>query len=288
MKQIEQTKINQIKLIVCDLDGTLLNHHKQISFNTVNYLIKLQQKHYTLVLATGRFYYELEPYIKQLKMREYGGYVICCNGLSVYELASNKIHEFSYLETNDLNQLIALRQKSKVNLRANYQNQYQHLVNSWIYPFTPLIKLVFKRYYDLVFYHDFKQINWQRLGKLCFLAFPKKLDQIETEINHRFKNQYHLYRTGSMCIELVKNDVSKDNAVKYVCQQLNLSLAQVLAFGDGGNDEKLLKQAQIGITMKNALPQTLAKARYVSLKTNDQEGVLDCLQRLFPLDNQEM
>ena len=40
--------------------------------------------------------------------------------------------------------------------------------------------------------------------------------------------------------------------------------------------------------MKNALPQTLAKARYVSLKTNDQEGVLDCLQRLFPLDNQEM
>lgn len=43
-------QLNKIKMIVCDLDGTLFNHKKEISSATITYLIKLQENGYTLFL----------------------------------------------------------------------------------------------------------------------------------------------------------------------------------------------------------------------------------------------
>ena len=63
--KITKKQLNKIKMIVCDLDGTLFNHKKEISSATITYLIKLQENGYTLVLATGRFFYELKPYIEK-------------------------------------------------------------------------------------------------------------------------------------------------------------------------------------------------------------------------------
>ena len=83
--KITKKQLNKIKMIVCDLDGTLFNHKKEISSATITYLIKLQENGYTLVLATGRFFYELKPYIEQLQLEKYHGYVICCNGIEIYD-----------------------------------------------------------------------------------------------------------------------------------------------------------------------------------------------------------
>ncbi|WP_294577921.1 HAD family hydrolase [uncultured Thomasclavelia sp.] len=281
MKTIRQQDINMIKIIVCDLDGTLFNRFKKISLETINYLINLQQHGYTLVLATGRFFYELEPYIKQLKMKDHHGYVVCCNGLSIYELATNKTFHYDYLNTDDLVPLITLADKLKINLRTNYENKYQLKVNRWIYRLIPAIRLFTKRYPDLTFYRHNETVPWKQVGKLCFLSSPRKLKRIENAIKHNFSHQYQLYYTSPFCIELVKKTVNKAYAINYICKQLNLSLDHVLAFGDGGNDELLLSQAKIGIAMKNGLRTTCNQARYLSDKTNNQDGVLDCLKKLF-------
>ena len=55
-------------------------------------------------------------------------------------------------------------------------------------------------------------------------------------------------------------------------------------FCDSGNDEGLLASAGIGITMKNGFYQTKRKARILSYKTNQQEGVLDMLEKLELFD----
>ena len=83
---IEKQQISKIKVIVCDLDGTLLNHRKQITEATAQYLIQLQEAGYRLVLASGRFYYELTGYIEQLKMKKFDGYAICANGLEIHRV----------------------------------------------------------------------------------------------------------------------------------------------------------------------------------------------------------
>lgn len=281
MKKIEfmTSQISKIKIIVCDLDGTLLNRHKQISIKTINYLIKLQQNGYILVLATGRFFYELNPYIKQLKMEKYHGYVICCNGQEIHELSNQQIKFFDALNNDEVSNLITLALEHKINIRANYNNSYQMIVNPWIYRILPLIKLFTKRYPDLRFYPHNCQVNWKKLGKLTLLSSPQKLAKFETYAKNNYPGQY--YYTHRFCIELVKNSVNKCDAVKYICLKNGLTLANVLAFGDSGNDKKLLEHAGIGITMKNCFKPLKQEARYISFKSNHQEGVLNMLEYIF-------
>ena len=50
-----------IKLIVCDMDGTLLTSEDKISPKTLDYLINIQKQGVKLVLASGRSYSRLEP-----------------------------------------------------------------------------------------------------------------------------------------------------------------------------------------------------------------------------------
>lgn len=53
---IEKQQISNIKMIVCDMDGTLLNHRKQITEATTQYLIQLQEAGYRLVLSYMYYY----------------------------------------------------------------------------------------------------------------------------------------------------------------------------------------------------------------------------------------
>lgn len=107
----DKTKTDKIKLIVCDLDGTLLNSHKKISDKSAAYIINLQKQGYRFAIATGRFYYEVEAFIQQLHMKEYGGYVVCTNGLEVYNTKTNEVHKFDCIPQDNANEIMRHSQK---------------------------------------------------------------------------------------------------------------------------------------------------------------------------------
>ena len=223
MKNIKKADIKKIKMIVCDLDGTLFNHQKNITKNTID-----------------------------------------------------------YLEREDINELIKIAYSFKLNIRTNYNNSYQNIVTRCLYYISPIItKVLAKRYPNLVFYRYNDAIDWQQVGKLCFIARPSKLNKFVKHLSLQYSQRYQIYYTSPFCVEIVRQNVNKAYAINYICQKLSLTFDNVLAFGDGGNDELLLSKAKIGITMKNALPKTLNKAKYISNKTNNQDGVLDCLKELF-------
>lgn len=276
-------QVNNIKIIVCDLDGTLFDHHKNISTDTINYLIKLQQANYILVLATGRFFYELEEYIQLLQMKKYHGYVVCCNGVEIHDLHNNTIKSFDVLDHQETAQLINLALKHKLNIRTNYENKYQMILNPWAYRLKSIIKIFTHRYPDLLLYPVDSSVPWYNLGKLCLISTPSKLKRFEHDSKIKYPNKYQYYYTSRFCIELVKSAINKYNAVKFICNQNNLTLENVLAFGDSGNDQVLLQKAKIGIVMKNGLKQLLQEATYISVKSNHHEGLLDMLQRIFDI-----
>ena len=44
----------EYKIIVCDLDNTLVDSKKRLSKETIDYMIELQEKGYLVILASGR------------------------------------------------------------------------------------------------------------------------------------------------------------------------------------------------------------------------------------------
>ena len=71
------------KLLVLDVDGTLLNDEREISKRTLAALLKVQQMGVRIVLASGRPTYGLMPLAKVLELGNYGGFVLSYNGCQI-------------------------------------------------------------------------------------------------------------------------------------------------------------------------------------------------------------
>ena len=93
-----------IKLIIMDMDGTLLDADSNITKDNLDALIKAQQKGIRLVLASGRSYKSLLKYGKQLQMDKYNGYFVVVNGVLIdYKGEDKNIvirHRFHCLATS--------------------------------------------------------------------------------------------------------------------------------------------------------------------------------------------
>lgn len=76
------------KMIVLDLDGTLTNGKKEITPRTYEALMEAQKKGIVVVLASGRPTYGIMPLAKQLKLAEYGGYILAYNGGKIMDCKS--------------------------------------------------------------------------------------------------------------------------------------------------------------------------------------------------------
>lgn len=79
------------KLLVLDVDGTLLNDAKEISKRTLAALLKVQQMGVRIVLASGRPTYGLMPLAKMLELGNYGGFILSYNGCQIINAQNGEI-----------------------------------------------------------------------------------------------------------------------------------------------------------------------------------------------------
>src|SRR5690625_4201969 len=80
----------ELKAIVMDIDGTLLNKEKIISTRTKNKLIEAQKKGIKIVLASGRPTQGMLPLARELEMDTYEGFLISYNGSQVYDVKTKE------------------------------------------------------------------------------------------------------------------------------------------------------------------------------------------------------
>ena len=79
------------KLLVVDVDGTLLNDKKEITPHTRSALMKAQQMGVHVVLSSGRPTGGILPLAKELELNNYGGFIISYNGAQIIDMTSGKV-----------------------------------------------------------------------------------------------------------------------------------------------------------------------------------------------------
>ena len=79
-----------IKVIIMDIDGTLVNDEKVITPLTKETLLKAQDKGVRLVLASGRPTSGLLKLAEELDMENHHGLFVCFNGSKVVDCQSHE------------------------------------------------------------------------------------------------------------------------------------------------------------------------------------------------------
>ncbi|MFL9590703.1 HAD-IIB family hydrolase, partial [Aeromonas schubertii] len=106
------------KLIALDMDGTLLNHQKQISARNKAAIAAARQQGVTVVLASGRPLEGMSAYLEELGMTGEQDYVICYNGTLVQRAADRGVIRSQSLRGSDASRIASLAAELGVNVHA--------------------------------------------------------------------------------------------------------------------------------------------------------------------------
>ena len=218
------------KLLVIDVDGTLLNDQKQITPHTKAAILKAQQMGVHVVLASGRPTGGILPLAQELELNNYGGYVISYNGAQIIDMPTGKV-----LFEKRLNpELIPyLDKKAKKNDFAIFTYLEDFLITDSIDdPFVQqeanLNNMHIRQVSNFPNAIDFEPCK-------CILASDneEELVGLENHWKRKLAGVADVFRSEDYFLEVVPPSVDKGNAMALLMEMLKMSREEVIAIGDG-------------------------------------------------------
>ena len=121
----------------------------------------------------------------------------------------------------------------------------------------------------------------QDVHKILCICDPGTIDEIESQIKAAFPD-VNAVKSSDILLEIMDKNVSKAGAVSRLCQHLGLSLEEAAAFGDNYNDLDMLAAVGYGVVMGNAPAIIQARFEHVT-DDNDHDGIAKELMRITKL-----
>lgn len=270
----------RFKLLVTDMDGTLLNHEKKITAKTKDALIRCQEEGVRIVMASGRMKPRLEEYAKEIKMDQYGGFIVEANGVALYDYKANEHTDIGWMPRKDAKEVFDWFRM----YWSDVEIAVMGTVN--VYSFLPKGRnesMYFndknpdsKRNREIIPIQDINEVDDQ-IAKICICDHETTINAVYDSLSV-LKDRYWYGRTLPTWLEVGPKHTSKKNAVLKIMDKLHIQSDEVIAFGDGENDLTML-EAFHGVAMANA--HNLVKQR-ISTTTGscDEDGIAMYLESL--------
>lgn len=268
------------RMIVSDLDGTLLNSKKQISPGNLQAVRKLEEKGVEFVAATGRSDVMTKPYIRELPNVNI---VIGCDGAVIRNIKTGEI-----LYENVLSPQMC---KRTFQICREYGLQYYVFTKDFLVGDDPSNErlLIHKKFNETVVREDQIPIqfvenleNYTKNHKVYKIVASHQRSEYLDQVAEVIKKQTDgdAVRSGKRVLAIKAKGVSKAAALKKLAKQRNISMDEIVAFGDEVNDIDMLRVAGLGIAMENA-DQKVKEAADLVADSNDLDGVGRELEKLF-------
>lgn len=267
--------MNTKKMIVMDLDGTLLNGEGKVTPKTKDYLKRLKQNGNVIVIATGRI---LRSALIATDGAVFANYIVANAGAAVYINKNNewkKIYadliprktaediismyddeKFVYIDicSKDYIDMYATKYFSKSIVIRNYNEKSKLLEN------IDEIIHISAGFAKNEFVKEYKEIFGEKYPELDIKIMQDSFDDVKW-------------------LEISNKGVEKYKGIHKISQIENIDNIDIIAFGDGLNDVDMIEKCGIGVAMKNALSEVKEKANFITYKSNLEDGIIDFLEK---------
>lgn len=265
------------KLLVLDVDGTLLNDEREISKRTLAALLKVQQMGVRIVLASGRPTYGLMPLAKTLELGNYEGFVLSYNGCQIIKAQNGEI---LFERRINPEMLPYLEKKARKNGFAIFTYHDDTLItdspdNEYIKNEALLNNLKIIREDEFSTAIDFAPCK-------CMLVSDKEkaLIGLEQHWEKRLAGTLDAFRSEPYFLEVVPCGFNKANTLGALLEHLGVTREEVIAVGDGVCDVTMLQLAGMGVAMGHSQDSVKVCADYVTA-SNEEDGVALAVEKLI-------
>ena len=266
-----------VRLIAFDLDGTLLDDDKHLPPENLAALQAAHAQGIFLVPATGRI---LKALPEELLAPGLFRYFIFANGALGYDLQEQRALYRARIEPELAVRLCTYMDTLPV-LYDCYRGDCGYMTQ-WMYDRAPeffetephILKLVKSLRRPVPDLKQKIQEDGLPLEKLQMFFRPEHMDERARQLELVPKLFPELIASSSLRnnIEINSARAGKGNALRALCEKLDLDTSESVAFGDGLNDADMLRAAGRGCAMQNAVP-AVKDAADVIVETNNDAGV---------------
>lgn len=261
------------KILVLDLDGTLMSSKNEILPETKEALIRAQERGMVLVLASGRPTFGMAKATEELRLADFGGFTLSYNGGRIICAQSgNRIYDRS-LTPEDAHELFDLAREMNVNIMAYQEDAIITMDDDeYIQKESFINSMPIKRVEDFKAAVDFNSVKCLCTGN------PDELAEIEKKFQERLGGRLSVMRSMPFFLEVMPQNINKAFSLQKLCDHLGIDKSEMIAIGDGYNDLPMIEFAGLGVAMANAVEEVKARATYIT-KSNDENGIAHVLEK---------
>jgi Cof subfamily protein (haloacid dehalogenase superfamily) len=267
--------MTQIKLIVTDVDGTLLNSEGLITQETICALQEAMAAGVQVVLASARMRVGMAHFAEQVGTH---APMICCDGAQIYRTPAGPVWQQYTLPQTIAEEIVAIGDHYGWELITTAGDATYYLQRDG----KPLGEYAPGR---VVVPSNRAALYHAPVSRIVVYE-PAAMDYIY-EHCWKYKEQIrtHLFAwpgepPHSLAIFPVEAD--KGQAVRFLMQHLNIPAEQVLAIGDNQNDSVMLAAAGVSVAMGNATDELKEQADHIA-PDNDSDGLAWAIRTLVTI-----
>jgi len=249
-----------MKLIITDLDNTLLKSDKSISEYTVSIFAECRLRGHLIAFATARAEDTLTQLKKALKPN-----IIISNGGAVISVEGKKIHE-SFVSGKDVSTIIRMCRtftEGKGFMTAHCNDGYYCNFE----PSDPDRRAAYT-------YSDF--ISFEKAAYK--ISAELEDDKWAKEIARACPDIALIKYTGEKWLQFAAKDSNKETALQVLANYIGIDYNDIIAFGDDINDLGMLKLAGTSVAVSNAIENVKKAADHIT-ESNDRDGVARFLEK---------
>ena len=105
--------------------------------------------------------------------------------------------------------------------------------------------------------------------------------RLQKEMGIHFGDKVDTFFSNPTYMEVVPVGMNKGEAVKMLCQMMNVPIKNAVAVGDAANDISMIEMAGIGVAMANGTNEVKLVANYVTTCDNNHDGIAEVVDRFF-------
>lgn len=267
--------MRNIKFIILDMDGTLLNHQKKITSKTKQTILAIQKRKIKIMLLSGRPYCGILPYAKELKMKTYHGIIASYNGRYIMDMKTDKVLFENVMKNQVIKKIIKHCKTFDVTI----------MVDDGCYLYAekedPMIVYEVRgNQYQSKIVENLSKAITNGTYRLMITGDAQYLLDHYAELQQPFSSTFECIFTSPYTIEYIPNNFNKSKMIQTVIHQMGYMAHEVMYIGDAISDIDMMQYSGIGIAMENAVDDVKECADFVTL-SNDEDGIAYALHQLL-------
>lgn len=259
--------MNNIKVIMCDLDGTLLCENGYVSEKTIQAIKQIKKQGILFGIATGRDITTCENLFEEWRVSGLVDLIIGGNGVHIKDYKLHKEEITHQLDGAIINEIMHYFDDMDVNFCICKDGYMMMPKDDDIARYLSEID---KIPYQVA---DYDELLKEAHNKLLVVCREDMMEAVKQRASEHQDPRFVSMDTAPILYEYMDYRISKANGLKMMMEHHGWNMENLMVFGDANNDYEMMKEAGVGVCMINGCDRVKAVADHITVYDNNHDGI---------------